>query len=247
MKEISDPNGYCIDTEEHEVVINWDTKPGTMNDIRDTEDVPEVEEPHGNNTPSPNGGIYVLETGEALNQEIQDAESITFTWENAPDGTDTKDVSQDKDGSIVLWNDGNDYYISSQKADQVIYMNTISSKMFSGCKSLTKINFKNIDTSKVADMSEMFANCTGLKELDLSSFNTSNVEDVRKMFYGCTSLKTTYAQDQMVKEDDDYKDAQVTGISAVAKTDFTKGIPIMPMISRFPAITMMMDNRNLLM
>lgn len=223
VKEISGPNGYCIDTEEHEVVINWDTKPGTMNDIRDTEDVPDVEEPHGNNTPSPNGGIYVLETGEALNQEIQDAESITFTWENAPDGTNTKDVSQDKDGSIALWNDENDYYISSQKADQVIYMNTISSKMFSGCKSLTKINFKNIDTSKVADMSEMFANCTGLKELDLSSFNTSNVEDVRKMFYGCTNLKTTYAQDQMVKADDDYKDAQVTGISAVAKTDFTKG------------------------
>ena len=223
VKEISGPNGYCIDTEEHEVVINWDTKPGTMNDIRDTEDVPDVEEPHGNNTPSPSSGIYVLETGEALNQEIQGAESITFTWENAPDGTDTKDVSQDKDGSIVLWNDGNDYYISSQKADQVIYMNTISSKMFSECKSLTKINFKNIDTSKVADMSEMFANCSALKELDLSSFNTSNVEDVRKMFYGCTNLKTTYAQDQMVKADDDYKDAQVTGISAVAKTDFTKG------------------------
>lgn len=223
IKEISGPNGYCIDTEEHEVVINWDTKPGTMNDIRDTEDVSDVEEPHGNNTPSPSSGIYVLETGAVLNQEIQDAESITFTWENAPDGTDTKDVSQDKDGSIVLWNDGNDYYISSQKADQVINMNTISSKMFSGCKSLTKINFKNIDTSKVADMSEMFANCSALKELDLSSFNTSNVEDVRKMFYRCTNLKTTYAQDQMVKADDDYKDAQVTGISAAAKTDFTKG------------------------
>ncbi len=96
-------------------------------------------------------------------------------------------------------------------------------------------------------MSEMFANCSALKELDLSSFNTSNVEDVRKIFYGCTNLKTTYAQDQMVKADDDYKDAQVTGISAVAKTDFTKGIPIMLMISRFPVITTMMDNRSLLM
>ena len=77
-QEISGPNGYCIDTEEHEVVINWDTKPGKMNDIRDTEDVPDVEEPHGNNTPSPNGGIYVLETGEALNQEIQDAERDVY-------------------------------------------------------------------------------------------------------------------------------------------------------------------------
>ena len=44
-----------------------------------------------------------------------------------------------------------------------------------------------------------------------------------KMFYGCTSLKTTYAQDQMVKADDDYTDAKVTGISATPKTDFVKG------------------------
>ena len=43
------------------------------------------------------------------------------------------------------------------------------------------------------------------------------------MFYGCTSLKTTYAQDQMVKADDDYTDAKVTGISATPKTDFVKG------------------------
>ncbi len=141
-----------------------------------------------------------------------------------------KTFHRTKTRSIVLWNDGNNYYISSQKADQVIYMNTISSKMFSECKSLTKINFKNIDTYKVADMSEMFANCTGLKELDLSSFNTSNVEDVRKMFYGCTSLKTTYAQDQMVKADDDYTDAKVTGISATPKTDFVKGGVYMQMI-----------------
>ena len=43
------------------------------------------------------------------------------------------------------------------------------------------------------------------------------------MFYGCTNLKTTYAQDQLVKADDDYKDAKVTSISALPKTDFTKG------------------------
>lgn len=35
---------------------------------------------------------------------------------------------------------------------------------------------------------------------------------------------TTYAQDQMVKADDDYTDAKVTGISATPKTDFVKGV-----------------------
>ena len=65
-----------------------------------------------------------------LNQKIKDAESVTFTWKSAPEGAVTTDVSQNKDGSIVLWNDDGDCYISSQRAGQVIYMNAISSKMF---------------------------------------------------------------------------------------------------------------------
>lgn len=72
----------------------------------------------------------MLEKGEKLNQKIKDAESVTFTWKSAPEGAVTTDVSQNKDGSIVLWNDGGDCYISSQRAGQVIYMNAISSKMF---------------------------------------------------------------------------------------------------------------------
>ena len=53
----------------------------------------------------------------------------------------TTDVSQNKDGSVVMWNDGGDYYISSQRAGQVIYMNAVSSKMFKNCSDLTEINF----------------------------------------------------------------------------------------------------------
>lgn len=98
----------------------------------------------------------MLEKGEKLNQKIKDAESVTFTWKSAPEGAVTTDVSQNKDGSIVLWNDGGDCYISSQRAGQVIYMNAISSKMFKNCRNLTEINFKNIDTSAVVDMSQMF-------------------------------------------------------------------------------------------
>ncbi len=71
--------------------------------------------------------------------------------------------------------------ISQVKSGQVIYMNAISSKMFKNCRNLTEINFKNIDTSAVVDMSQMFYAMDSIKTLDLSSFNTSNVEDVSRM------------------------------------------------------------------
>ena len=49
------------------------------------------------------------------------------------------------------------------------------------------------------------------------------MEDVQNLVW-LYNLKTTYAQNQIVKADDDYKDAQVTGISAVAKKHkITKG------------------------
>ena len=200
VKELSGPNGYTIDKEEHEVNITWDTKPDAMNNLNKNNTTPDVEDPMGSEDAKPSTGIYVLEEGETLNKEFANAETITFTWEKAADGVQTKDVSQNKDGSVVLWKDGNNYYVSTQRAGQVIYMNAVSSKMFLNCTALTTIKFKNIDTSQTVDMSEMFAGCGALKELDLSSFNTSNVEDVSKMFYGCSELKTTYTQDQKLAD-----------------------------------------------
>ncbi|HRL32950.1 MAG TPA: SpaA isopeptide-forming pilin-related protein, partial [Anaerostipes hadrus] len=209
IKEIKSPTGYIKDQEKHEVELTWDTTAGSINDIRDDDKVPDKEDPFGNEDNNVSTGIYVLEKGEKLNQKINDAESVTFTWKSAPEGAVTTDVSQNKDGSIVLWNDGGDCYISSQRAGQVIYMNAISSKMFKNCRNLTEINFKNIDTSAVVDMSQMFYAMDSIKTLDLSSFNTSNVEDVSQMFYGNPVLKTTYVMDQILKiEEDTFKEEQ---------------------------------------
>ena len=149
---------------------------------------------------------------------------MTFTWKDAPEGTMTTDVSQNKDGSVVMWNDGGDYYISSQRAGQVICMNAVSSKMFKNCSDLTEINFKNIDTSAVVDMSQMFYAMDSIKTLDLSSFNTSNVEDVSQMFYGDPILKTTYVMDQILKiEEDKFTEEQPVKIVAMPKNTFLKG------------------------
>lgn len=224
VKEIKAPGGYIKDPEKHEVELTWDTTAESINDIRDDGKVPDKEDPFGNEGNDASTGIYVLEKGEKLNQKIKDAESVTFTWKDAPEGTTTTDVSQNKDGSVVMWNEGGDYYISSQRAGQVIYMNAISSKMFKNCSDLTEINFKNIDTSAVVDMSQMFYAMDSIKTLDLSSFNTSNVEDVSQMFYGDPVLKTTYVMDQILKiEEDKFTEEQPVKIVAMPKNSFLKG------------------------
>ena len=224
VREIKAPSGYIIDKEKHEVELNWDITAGSVNDLGENEDVPNQEDPFGNDTDLPSAGIYVLEKGEKLNKQIKDAVTVTFTWETAPEGTDTTDVSQNKDGSVVLWKDGDDYYISSQRAGQVIYMNALSSKMFKDCSNITKVAFKNIDTASVTDMSQMFYGMDSIKELDLSSFNTSNVEDMSQMFYGDSQLKTTYTMDQILKiEEDTFKEEQPISITAMPKNRFMKG------------------------
>ena len=224
VKEIKSPTGYIKDQEKHEVELTWDTTAGSINDLGEDDKVPDKEDPFGNEGNDVSTGIYVLEKGEKLNQRIKDAETVTFTWQNAPEGTTTTDVSQNKDGSVVMWNDGGDYYISSQRAGQVIYMNAVSSKMFKDCKDLTEINFKNIDTSAVVDMSQMFYAMDSIKTLDLSSFNTSNVEDVSQMFYGDSLLKTTYVMDQILKiEEDKFTEEQPLKIVAMPRNSFLKG------------------------
>ena len=59
---------------------------------------------------------------------------------------------------------------------------------FSYCKNLKRIDFENIDTSRVHNMSGMFAYCVSLTNLNLSKFNTSNVTDYSAMFKGCSRL-----------------------------------------------------------
>ena len=224
VKEIKAPAGYVVDQEKHEVELNWDTTAGNVNDMGDSDKVPDKEDPFGNDGNDPSSGVYVLEKGEKLNEKIKEAETVTFTWVTAPEGTSTTDVSQNKDGSVVLWNDGTDYYISSQRAGQVIYMNAVSAKMFRDCSEITKIDFKNIDTASVVDMSQMFYGMDSIKTLDLSSFNTSNVEDMSQMFYGDPVLKTTYVMDQILKiEEDKFIEEQPVKIKAMPKNSFLKG------------------------
>ena len=61
--------------------------------------------------------------------------------------------------------------------------------MFYDCTNLTTIDFGNLDTSAVTDMSEMFVRCKSLTSIDfLNKFDTSAVTNMAKMFFNCASL-----------------------------------------------------------
>ncbi len=102
--------------------------------------------------------------------------------------------------------------INFEKGFSILYILS-----FDGCTSLESINFNEINTSQMYDMTGMFQNCENLKtingfnefdtsnlcrteyafyecksitEIDLSNFNTSNVDYMSGMFWGCENLKT---------------------------------------------------------
>ena len=95
------------------------------------------------------------------------------------------DVSEAKDGSIKARISGKILYV---EANGEIFANKDCSSMFYYCESLTNLDLRNFDTSKVTDMSYMFYWCRLLTSLDLSGFDTSKVTDMKYMFSGCNKL-----------------------------------------------------------
>ena len=69
------------------------------------------------------------------------------------------------------------------------FTNANMSGMFSSNSGLTSVNFNNIKTTGVTDMSNMFAN-SNLTSLDLSDFDISSVTNMTSMFNGASKLTT---------------------------------------------------------
>ena len=65
---------------------------------------------------------------------------------------------------------------------------TNMSWMFNDCSSLTSLDLSGWDTSNVTNMMAMFRSCCALTSLDLSGWDISNVIDMKIMFNDCSSL-----------------------------------------------------------
>lgn len=223
IKEISAPEGHALDANIYDVELTWDQTPDDVNEITPIEGVNDITDPKGNNGGGVSEGKYVLCEGTKLNALIKGAVTVTFTW--TVRNSDYTDVSADGDGSVRMWSDSNkNYYISSNGAGEVIYFNAHSSHMFDGCSDLEKIYFKNVDTSKMKDMSYMFNKDVSLKELDLRDFNTTNVENTSHAFADCPRLqKIKTSNPELVKTPETYVEPKTDSITVMPKTTFTVG------------------------
>ena len=136
---------------------------------------------------------------EVMREEIQ---SLTIAEDNTvPDtpGVVSKDISQNKDGTVMLWytpkevasSDGStktmyDMWIGGENG--VLQTGTNASGMFAYLTNIEKLDLSKLDTSYITNMSKMFYMSSGLKSIDLSNFNTSNVTNMNGMFSECNNL-----------------------------------------------------------
>ena len=136
---------------------------------------------------------------EVMREEIQ---SLTIAEDNTvPDtpGVVSKDISQNQDGTVMLWytpkevtsSDGStktmyDMWIGGENG--VLQTGTNASGMFAYLTNIEKLDLSKLDTSYITNMSRMFYMSSGLKTIDLSNFDTSNVTTMGNMFDGCSSL-----------------------------------------------------------
>lgn len=94
-------------------------------------------------------------------------------------GTEDEPVYFEQKGTIIHYYTEKEYF----------NLKHVTSGMFSGCKSLVKVDFEGIDTIEAESFESCFAECRSLKQVDLSNFNTSNSESMARMFCGCRSLE----------------------------------------------------------
>ena len=148
---------------------------------------------------SPTGSTSKFFNTEVMREEIQ---SLTIAEDNTvPDtpGVVSKDISQNKDGTVMLWytpkevtsSDGStktmyDMWIGGENG--VLQTGTNASGMFAYLTNIEKLDLSKLDTSYITNMSRMFYMSSGLKTIDLSNFDTSNVTTMGNMFDGCSSL-----------------------------------------------------------
>ena len=64
--------------------------------------------------------------------------------------------------------------------------------MFTGCSSLTSLDFSYFETSELNDASSAFSGCTALSSIKMDDFNTTKATSLNSMFYSCSSLTSLY-------------------------------------------------------
>ena len=102
------------------------------------------------------------------------------------------DLTYNNEGKVLAWFESNaadpTKYNLIVASDGDTYLTT-GMQLFFSYSNVEKIEFNNINTTRVTNMKQMFAGCLKLQAINnLNNFDTSNVEDMSIMFAGCGNL-----------------------------------------------------------
>lgn len=100
-------------------------------------------------------------------------------------------ITYDNKGRVLAWLEADSLnsgmYVLYIESNGITYLNT-GNQLFKDYTNVQEIDFNNVDTSKVTNMSEMFSGCESLLNLNITLFNTSKVTTMYGMFRNCSSL-----------------------------------------------------------
>ncbi len=104
------------------------------------------------------------------------------------------DLTYNNEGEVLAWlepnaNDNSKYTMYIASDGETFLMKGNSLFYNSSCTGAEKVEFNNVNTSRLTDMNDMFYGLTKVKELDLTSFDTSNVIDMSNLVYRCYDVK----------------------------------------------------------
>lgn len=123
------------------------------------------------------------------------ASAMQTAYNNA---TIKADLTYNNEGKVLAWFETNQTTDNSKynlivASDGETYLTT-GENLFSAnaynFSNLEKVEFNNINTNRVTNISGMFRGCSKLLNIDLSTFNTNNITAVATFIQGCTSLIT---------------------------------------------------------
>lgn len=127
--------------------------------------------------------------------------SVTFLDSLQNAGTDSWDVSQTHDGSVMAWTVPNgtvSTWVDDKEVDTPTYDLYIAAEggingkycdgLFDGFKNLTSVRFNGaFHTDYAESMKNMFRSCFALTSLDVSSLETGRVRSMEGMFDSCAA------------------------------------------------------------
>ena len=185
-----------------------------------------------------NEGIWVPEQGNAMNKlptfitdDYSTRISITEIYfddfsENELNSrynqaTIKADITYNNEGNVKLWlepdindNTKNIMYIAS---DGETFLTT-GEYLFSYFSNLEKIEFNNVNTSRVNSMRNMFYHLDNLKSLDVTSFDTGNVTNMSRFMYDCPKVESVNMHGLDLRKTQ-YMDLSFFGITALTEID----------------------------